>query len=66
MKILYLWEKCEKIFEMIERNKLSMGIVEDLKEYINDIEHSILRLNHVKSFETILQFYEVLRGSKNL
>ena len=54
MKILYLWEKCEKIFEMIERNKLSMGIVEDLKEYINDIEHSILRLNHVKSFETIL------------
>ena len=49
------------MFKYIESQTLDERNINDLKEYINDLENSILRLETVKEFETVVLYWNLVK-----
>lgn len=65
MRVFILWKECEHIFTRIQANGVDENIIEDLKEYINDVESSLLKIENIIEFKEVLLFYQMVLKNKN-
>lgn len=57
--------KYQKMFAMINSKNLDSKSVTDLKEYINDLENSVLKMETIKEFESVLIYWEIIKKAPN-
>ena len=65
MRVFLLWKECEQVFIRIQANGVDENIIEDLKEYINDVESSLLKMENIIEFKEVLLFYQMVLKNEN-
>ena len=49
------------MFDLIESKKIDIRSISDLKEYVNDLESSILRMDTIMEFEKVVRYWQFVK-----
>jgi len=49
------------MFDLIDSKKIDIRSISDLKEYVNDLESSILRMDTIMEFEKVVRYWQFVK-----